>query len=119
MLQSSIYEEIDPAKKKGHTIFHGLKSSISAIAVHPKKPILAIAGSEGFVLLWDYMKKGDPLFHNYEFIPKDPKPIVPPKPIRIGAGATDSVAGRVGSQNPPTLSDPSLLLSYCAQSAVE
>ena len=74
MLQSSIYEEIDPAKKKGHTIFHGLKSSISAIAVHPKKPILAIAGSEGFVLLWDYMKKGDPLFHNYEFIPKeDPK----------------------------------------------
>lgn len=54
MLQSSIYEEIDPSKKKGHTIFHGLKSSISAIAVHPKKPILAIAGAEGFVLLWDY-----------------------------------------------------------------
>lgn len=71
MLQSSIYEEIDPSKKKGHTIFHGLKSSITAIAVHPKKPILAIGGAEGFVLLWDYQKKGDPLFHNYEFIPKD------------------------------------------------
>ena len=66
MLQSSIFEEIEPAKKKGETIFHGLKSAVSAIAVHPKKPILAIAGAEGFVLLWDYIKKGDPILNNYE-----------------------------------------------------
>ena len=26
MLQSSIFEEIEPSKKKGYTIFHGLKS---------------------------------------------------------------------------------------------
>jgi hypothetical protein len=71
MLQSTIFEEIEPAKKKGHTIFHGLKSSISGIAVHPKKTILAIAGAEGFFLLWDYMKKGDPIFHNYENLSKD------------------------------------------------
>ena len=38
---------------------YGFKSSISAIAVHPKKPILAIAGSEGFIIFWDYIKKVD------------------------------------------------------------
>jgi WD40 repeat protein len=71
MLQSTIFEEIEPAKKKGYTIFHGLKSAICAIAVHPKRSILAIAGAEGFVLLWDYVKKGEPIFHNYEFYPKE------------------------------------------------
>ena len=39
-------------------------SGIVGIAVHPKKPILAIAGAEGFLILWDYQKKGDPLFVN-------------------------------------------------------
>jgi WD40 repeat protein len=32
--------------------------------VHPTKPILAIAGSEGFYLLWDYLKK-ELVVHNY------------------------------------------------------
>lgn len=44
----------------------GFKSTISAIAVHPKKPILAIAGAEGFIILWDYIKKGDPT--SYQFV---------------------------------------------------
>ena len=44
---------------------------MSAIAVHPKKSILAIAGSEGFVLLWDYVKKGDKLLDNYEYFRRD------------------------------------------------
>lgn len=70
-LESTIFEEIEPSKKKGYTIFYGLKSSISAIAVHPKKTILAIAGSEGFVLLWDYVRKGDPILNNYDFYRKD------------------------------------------------
>lgn len=65
ILQSSIFEEIEPTKKKGHTIFHGIKSSICAIAVHPNKPILAIAGAEGFVLLWDYQRQKEPILHNY------------------------------------------------------
>jgi cilia- and flagella-associated protein 251 len=70
MLQSSIFEEIEPAKKKGYTIFHGLKSSVKAIAVHPKRTILAIAGHERFVLFWDYVKKGDPILHNYDLFRK-------------------------------------------------
>ena len=46
----------------------GIQSSISGIAVHPnpKNSTLAIAGSEGFILLWDYKKKGDPV-SNYKF----------------------------------------------------
>jgi len=70
MLQSTLFEEIDPAKKKGYTIMHGIKSSVSAIAVHPNKPLLAIAGADGFILLWDYLKKGDPI-SNYENFNKD------------------------------------------------
>ena len=70
MLESKLYEEIEPAKKKGYTLMTGIQSSISAIAVHPRNPILAIAGSEGFILLWDYMKKGDPI-SNYEWYKKD------------------------------------------------
>lgn len=70
-LWSSIFEEIDPLKKKGEMIFYGLKSSVVAIAVHPKKPIMAIAGHEKFVLLWDYQKKGDPILNNFELFRKE------------------------------------------------
>ena len=49
---------------------HGIQSAISAIAVHPKLPILAIAGSEGFIQIWDYLQKGDPI-SNYDFFKKE------------------------------------------------
>lgn len=65
MLQSPIFDEIDVNKKKGHTIMQGIKSAISALAVHPTETKLAIAGADGFILLWDYMKKIE-LIHNYE-----------------------------------------------------
>lgn len=60
-LKSRIFEAIESSKDKGETLMHGLKSAISAIAVHPKRSILAIAGAEGFIILWDYIKKGDPI----------------------------------------------------------
>ena len=49
---------------------HGIKSNVSAIAVHPFKTLLAIAGADGFILLWDYIKKGDPI-SNYENFGKE------------------------------------------------
>jgi len=49
---------------------HGLKSAVKAIAVNPNRTILAIAGHERFVLFWDYMKKGDPILHNYDLFRK-------------------------------------------------
>ena len=69
MLQSNLFEEIEPAKKKGYTIMSGITSSVSAIAVHPTESTLAIAGSRGFILLWDYLKKpkGDPSHGNYKW----------------------------------------------------
>ena len=70
MLESKLFEEIEPAKKKGQTIMHGIKSAISAIAVHPRLPILAIAGEAGFILLWDYIKKSNTI-ENYEHFVKD------------------------------------------------
>ena len=59
-LQSQIFENIEPQKKKGTTLMHGLRSSVSAIAVSPVDTILAVAGGEGFIILWNYVKKGDP-----------------------------------------------------------
>jgi WD40 repeat protein len=70
MLQSTLFEEIDPAKKKGDTIFHGLKSRINAIAVHPTKPILAIGGKMGFIITWNYLTK-ETIVNNFEFFDKE------------------------------------------------
>jgi WD40 repeat protein len=70
MLKSKLFEEIEPGKKKGQTIMHGIKSAISAIAVHPRLPILAIAGEAGFILLWDYIKKANTI-ENYDHFSKD------------------------------------------------
>ena len=69
-LQSSLFEEIKPQNKRGHTLMAGIASGICGISVHPKDTILAIAGAEGFVLLWDYVKKGDPR-SNYECYKKE------------------------------------------------
>ena len=35
----------------------GIRSSISAIAVSPTKPILAVAGREGWIIFWKYETK--------------------------------------------------------------
>jgi len=70
MLQSSLFEEIEPAKKKGYTIMSGIPSAISAIAVHPRENIIAIAGTKGFIYLWDYVKKGEPQ-GNFEYYIKE------------------------------------------------
>jgi WD40 repeat protein len=56
-LKSRIFEAIESSKDKGETLMHGFESSIAAIAVHPKKTTLAIAGAEGFIILWDYAKR--------------------------------------------------------------
>lgn len=80
-LKSQIFEAIDSSKKKGTTLMHGLKSSISAIAVHPTRTLLAIAGGEGFIILWDYVKKGDPIVHQYEQYTRDAS-----KPVDVTAG---------------------------------
>ena len=41
--------------------------------MHPKKPLLAIAGAEGFIIIWDYIKKGDPIIYQFESYTKDNK----------------------------------------------
>jgi WD40 repeat protein len=51
----------------------GFKSNISAIAVHPKKSILAIAGANGFIIFWDYIKKGDIDGNQFELLTSEPK----------------------------------------------
>ena len=70
-LKSTIFEAIDKNKKRGQTLMVGIKSSISAIAVHPHKSLLALAGAEGFIIIYDYIQKGDPKIHQYEQYTKD------------------------------------------------
>ena len=70
MLNSTYFEEIDPKKKLNNLIMDGIKSAISCLAVHPTKPLLAIGGEKGFILLWNYMKQKFEL-HNYKYIDGD------------------------------------------------
>ena len=70
MLNSTYFEEIDPKKKLNNLIMDGIKSPISCLAVHPTKPLLAIGGYEGFILLWNYMRQKFEL-HNYKYIEGD------------------------------------------------
>ena len=58
-LQSQIFEAVESNKKKGVSRLFGIKSSISAIAVSPKNPYLAVAGSDGWIIIWDYERRVD------------------------------------------------------------
>ncbi len=43
---------------------------MAAITLHPIDPILAIAGSEGYVLLWNYIEK-ETILHHYVNMEKE------------------------------------------------
>jgi len=60
-LQATLFEEIDASKRKGYTLMVGLKSKVSGISVSPivQDSMMAVAGSEGYVILWDYNDKVD------------------------------------------------------------
>ena len=75
-LKSSLFEEIKTNQKKGRTLMFGLRSGVIGIAVHPTEPILAIAGGEGFVQLWNYKealhpKKEDNPIDNFDYYDKE------------------------------------------------
>ena len=54
-LKSDIFEAIKSSgESRGYTLMCGINSSICGVAVHPFEPLVAIAGSDGFVLLWNY-----------------------------------------------------------------
>lgn len=56
-IQSQIFEAVESKKKKGVNRLLGIVSSISAIAVSPKNPYLAVAGSDGWIIIWDYERR--------------------------------------------------------------
>lgn len=49
----------------------GINSSICGVAVHPTQPIVAIAGYDGFVMLWNYDRLDDDPKRNYDRVPID------------------------------------------------
>lgn len=53
-LKATMFEAIDAKSKRGATIMKGLKSAISAIAVHPSRPFLAVAQDDGWIGIYDY-----------------------------------------------------------------
>lgn len=71
-LDAPIFEAIEKRQKIGKNLLVGIQSDIIAIACHPEKPILAIAGDRGWVMLWHYMdKKRDFVGQSYENYSKD------------------------------------------------
>ena len=53
-LKATMYEAIDANKKRGITIMKGLKSAVSAIAVHPNQALLAVAQDDGWIGIYEY-----------------------------------------------------------------
>jgi len=53
-LKATMYEAIDAKNKRGITIMKGLKSAVSAIAVHPNRPLLAVAQDDGWIGIYEY-----------------------------------------------------------------
>lgn len=68
---------------------YGLRSAPSAIAVSPVDTILAIAGGEGYIILWNYMKKGDPNLNHFGLYNKATRD--KPKAIEKGEGGKSKI----------------------------
>lgn len=85
-LKATMYEAIDAESKKGATIMRGLKSAISAIAVHSSRPYLAVAQDDGWIGIYDY--ENDFQLIIYDDITKkdkkNDKAIIPDKVPKMG-----------------------------------
>lgn len=53
-LKATMYEAIDAASKKSASLMMGLKAAVSAIAVHPTMPYLAVAQDDGWIGIYNY-----------------------------------------------------------------
>lgn len=53
-LKATMYEAIDAKSKRGPSLMMGLKAAVSAIAVHPNQPYLAVAQDDGWIGIYDY-----------------------------------------------------------------
>ena len=58
-LKSNMFEALEKNQKKGKTIWYGVKSPVSAIAVHPNVPVIAVATDDGFIGIYDYLNHFD------------------------------------------------------------
>ena len=53
-LKSTMYEAIEKNAREATTLWRGIKSPVSAIAVHPHNTIIAVATDDGFIGIYDY-----------------------------------------------------------------
>jgi WD40 repeat protein len=58
-LKATMYEAIETSEKQSKTLWSGVKSPVSAIAVHPHLTIIAIATDDGWIGIYDYMNNFD------------------------------------------------------------
>ena len=86
-LKATMYEAIDAKSKKGPTLMRGLKSAISAIAVHPTMPYLAVAQDDGWVGIYHYENDFNLVLYD-DITKKDKKSnekaIIPDKAPKLG-----------------------------------
>ena len=64
-LKASMYEAIDKNERKAKTLWSGIKSPVSAIAVHPTMSVIAVATDDGFIGIYDYLNN----FENKSYLP--------------------------------------------------
>ena len=64
-IKSSMYEAIDKNARKAKSLWYGIKSPVSAIAVSPKLSVIAVATDDGFIGIYDYMNN----FESKSYLP--------------------------------------------------
>ena len=55
-LRATMFEAIDAKDKRGETKMMGVRSPISAIAVHPTRSLIAVAQDNGCIGIYDYLQ---------------------------------------------------------------
>lgn len=56
-VESSLFEEVDPEKRRGVLILQGQDTEVSSLSTHPELPVLAVGSVAGQLHLWNYAVK--------------------------------------------------------------
>jgi len=56
-VNADVFDELEPEDRHGLPLVQGFSGSIQGIATHPSKHVVALAGYDGTLIIWDYKTK--------------------------------------------------------------
>jgi cilia- and flagella-associated protein 251 len=55
-VESTLFEEMEPEKRRGKLILQGQDASVRCLCCHPAQPIVIFAGDSGHLHMWNYLE---------------------------------------------------------------